>query len=67
MNVSIFFQEVKWQKKIKVKPQKINVTALYNGVKYCLYQFNNRRARVTKTVTKWKACAKYAVKLLIYL
>lgn len=46
MNVSIFFQEVKWQKKIKVKPQKINVTALYNGVKYCLYQFNNRRARV---------------------
>lgn len=26
MNVSVFFQEVKWQKKIKVKPQKINVT-----------------------------------------
>lgn len=61
----LFFQ-VKWQKKIKVRPQKINIT-FYNVVKYCLYWFNIRIARVTKTVMKWKAYVKYAIKFLIYL
>lgn len=59
-----FSKKLSGRKKSKSNHRKCN--CFYHVVRYCLYQFTNRTARGTKTVKKWKACAKYAVKLLIY-